>query len=164
MVYCASKTVYSDELISATDLNRQPGRVLDRALEHPVTITRNDQAFALLRREEMANLVKEAAQTKVVLEVINVAYRLRGGKEIGSEHPYGWLKAFDTEELNELVTEIVDTLRRCSDTGDWDMLDAVIHEWHESALAIESSELAVAFSDQLNEVPLTQPTVESVTA
>lgn len=24
---------------SATELNRQPGRVLDRALEHPVTIT-----------------------------------------------------------------------------------------------------------------------------
>lgn len=162
MVCSASKTVYSDELISATELNRQPGRILDRALEHPVTITRNDQSFALLRREEMANLVKASAQTGVVVEMINVAYRLCQGDKIGSEHPYGWLKVFDTEELNGLVLEIFDAFRRCSDTGGWEMLDAVIHEWHESALAIESPELAVAFNEELDEVPLTQPNVESV--
>lgn len=165
MVYCASKSVYTDELITATELNRQPGRVLDRALEHPVTITRNDHSFALLRREEMANLVKAAAQAKVVVEVINVAYRLRLGEEIGSEQTYGWLKAFDIEELDELVTEIVDAFRLCSDTGDWDMFDVLIHEWHESALAIDSPELKKAFSDELDdEVPLTRPTALGVTA
>lgn len=160
MVDCASKSVYSDELISATELNRQPGRVLDRALEHPVTITRNDHSFALLRREEMANLVKAAALSKVVVEMINVAYRLRLREEIGSDHPYGWLKAFDTEELNELVTEIVNAFRQCSDMGDWDAFSALTHEWHESALAIDSLELKKAFSDELDEeVLLTQPTV-----
>ena len=49
----SSRLVYGDELITATELNQQPGRVLDLAMEHPVTITRNDQHFILLRREEM---------------------------------------------------------------------------------------------------------------
>ena len=71
MFISALDSIYSDDLISATELNRPPGRILDMALEHPVTITRNDHAFALLRREKMAELVKAAAQTKFVVEIIN---------------------------------------------------------------------------------------------
>jgi hypothetical protein len=42
----SSRLIYGDELITATELNQQPNRVLDLAMEHPVTITRNDQYFA----------------------------------------------------------------------------------------------------------------------
>jgi hypothetical protein len=80
--------IYSDELITATELNRQPGRVLDKALEHPVTITRNDQSFALLRREEVNSLVKAATQSKAVFETLTVAFSLLLGEKIGFEHPY----------------------------------------------------------------------------
>ena len=157
-------SIYSDELISATELNRQPGRVLDIALEHPVTITRNDQAFALLRREEMAGHIKAAAMTRVVVEVMGVAYQLSQGKEIGDNHEYTWMKAFDTEELNELVAEVMNGCSVGYDTGNWEELDVVIHEWHESAIAINSPELEKAFSDNDDEVPLTPPTTESVIA
>ncbi|MEH1820488.1 MAG: hypothetical protein V7L31_15655 [Nostoc sp.] len=34
---------------------------------------------------------------------------------------------------------------------------AIIHEWHESAVAIASPELAAAFSAETNEVALTKP-------
>lgn len=157
MGYRSPANVFSDDLISATELNRQPGRVLDRALEHPVTITRNDHAFALLRREEMANLAKAATLTKTVVEIVNVAYQLSIGKQLGSEHPYGWLRVFDAEELSELVVEVVNVFRLCSDTGEWETMDTVLHEWHESAIATSSPELAVAFNDDIDEVPLTQP-------
>ncbi len=43
MLSGGKNSIYSDELISATELNRQPGRVLDIAQERPVTITRNDR-------------------------------------------------------------------------------------------------------------------------
>lgn len=162
MVLCASAVIYSDDLISATELNRRSGEVLDRAWDHPVTIARNERAFALLRRESVAELVKAATQTRVVVEVINVAFRLRLGENISSEHPYGWLKAFDTEELGELISEILSAFHYGVDAGNWDILEAVIHEWHESALAISSPELAAAFSDEIDEVPLTQPSLEPV--
>lgn len=159
MVYCASNAVYSDDLFTATDLNRQSGQVLDRAFEHPVTITRNEQSFALLRREEMANLVKSKLQLELALQIILTTNQLGSGEKVGSEHPYGWLEVFDAEELNELNAEIRSAVRHCSDAGNWDLLDAVIHEWRESAIAIESSELAAAFNDESNQVPLTQPAV-----
>ena len=162
MVLCATSGIYSDDLISATELNRRSGEVLDRAWEHPVTITRNERAFALLRRESVAQLALAATQTRVVVEVINVAFRLRLGENISSEHPYGWLKVFDTEELAELNTEILSAFHHGVDAGNWDILEAVIHEWHESARAICCPELAAAFSDEIDYVPLTQPSLELV--
>ncbi|MFO0448078.1 MAG: hypothetical protein ACK52I_05315, partial [Pseudomonadota bacterium] len=61
-------SIYSDELVTATELNRQPGRILDKALEHPITITRNDQSFALLRREDVALFVKTAQHSREIVE------------------------------------------------------------------------------------------------
>ncbi|MCE2975885.1 MAG: hypothetical protein LW851_06180, partial [Pseudanabaena sp. CoA8_M7] len=69
-------SIYSDELVTATELNRQPGRILDKALEHPITITRNDQSFALLRREDVALFVKTAQHSREIVELLNTAFRL----------------------------------------------------------------------------------------
>ncbi|MBD2384441.1 hypothetical protein H6G32_03235 [Cylindrospermum sp. FACHB-282] len=139
---------YSDELVTATELNRQPGKVLDKACERPITITRNDQSFALLRREDVAYLVKGVAQSKVVFEVLSVAFRLLLGQEIGYEHPYGWLRVFDADDLQDFIQEVSEAFR-LTDTSNhaWDLIDAIIHEWRESSIAISSSELAAAFND-----------------
>ena len=157
MLIGASASVYGDELIAATELNQQPERVLDLAWERPVTITRSEQHFALLRRDRMTDMVKAAKIGQVVFEAIDVAYRLRLGEQIDSSHPYGWLKVFDNEELCELIAEVESAYRLEA----WDRLDATLHEWHESAIAIGSKELAAAFNDEVDEVLLTQPTTES---
>lgn len=160
----SSRLVYGDELITATELNRSSGRILDLAMTQPVTITRNDQHFALLRRDEMALLVKAAALSMKVFEVTATAYRLRLGEEIGSEHLYGWLKVFDKDELSELSAEIEKDYRLVeSEPAAWDRIEATIYEWHQSAIALSSPELAAAFSDEINEVLLTQPLVENTT-
>ncbi|MBD2300550.1 hypothetical protein [Nostoc sp. FACHB-190] len=154
--------IYSDELITATELNRQPGRVLDKALERPVTITRNDHAFALLRREEVTSLVKAATQSQAVFEGLTVAFSLLLGKEIGFEHPYGWLSVFDADDLQEFIKELSEAFRLIdSSTTAWEMIEALIHEWHESAIAIFSPELAAAFSAETDEIPLTKPSAHS---
>ena len=160
----SSRLVYGDELITATELNRSSGRILDLAMTQPVTITRNDQHFALLRRDEMALLVKAAAFSVRVFEVTAAAYRLRLGEEIGLEHPYGWLKVFDKDELSELSAEIEKDYRLVeSEPAAWDRIEATIYEWYQSAIALSSPELAVAFSDEIDEVLLTQPLVENTT-
>ncbi|OCQ92902.1 hypothetical protein BCD64_09215 [Nostoc sp. MBR 210] len=154
--------IYSDELITATELNRQPGRVLDKALERPVTITRNDQAFALLRREEVTSLVKAATQSQAVFEALTVAFSLLLGKEIGVEHPYGWLSVFDADDLQVFIKELSEAFRLIdSSTTAWEMIEALIHEWYESAIAISSPELATAFSAETDEVLLTKPSAHS---
>jgi hypothetical protein len=149
---------YSDELITATELNRQPGRVLDKAYERPITITRNDQSFALLRREDVAYLVKGITQSKAVFEVLSVAFRLLLGEKIGYEHPYGWLGVFDADELQEFIQEVSEAFRLTETSHQaWDMIDAIIYEWHQSSIAISSPELAAAFEDESDETQLTPP-------
>ncbi|QYX33644.1 hypothetical protein [Sphaerospermopsis torques-reginae] len=153
---------FSDELITATELNRQPGKVLDKAYQHPITITRNDQSFALLRREDVAYLVKGVTQSKAVFEVLSVAFRLLLGQQIGYEHPYGWLSVFDADELQDFIKEVSDAFRLTDISPDaWDMLDAIIYEWKESSIAINSPELAAAFNDETDEIPLTPPITKS---
>lgn len=112
----------------------------------------------------MALLVKAAAFSVRVFEVTAAAYRLRLGEEIGLEHPYGWLKVFDKDELSELSAEIEKDYRLVeSEPTAWDRIEATIYEWHQSAIALSSPELAVAFSDEIDEVLLTQPLVENTT-
>ncbi|MDZ8260959.1 hypothetical protein [Nostoc sp. ChiQUE01b] len=43
----------------------------------------------------------------------------------------------------------------------WEIIDAIIHEWHESAVAMASPELADAFSAETDEVPLKSPSTQS---
>ncbi|MEC4814959.1 MAG: hypothetical protein SAK29_17015 [Scytonema sp. PMC 1069.18] len=153
-------------MFTATELNLQPGKVLDRALEHPVTITRNDEHFALLRREEVSSLTKAAHNGRYLIELLSAAFRLCLGEKLSTEHPHGWLKVFDKDELQDFVNEVTEAYRSaifCEQA--WEELEAIIHEWYESALAIANPEIAYAFSDkdEYNEVPLTQPFTEKIT-
>jgi hypothetical protein len=160
----AMDSIYSDELVTATELNRQPGRILDKALEHPVTITRNDQSFALLRRENVALFVKAAQRSKEIVELLSTAFRLLLKQKIGTEHPYSWLGVFDAEELNEFIDEVTQAYRLVDlYEKAWDELDAIIHEWHETALAISNPELEAALNQNSDgEIALSQSQGESV--
>ena len=154
---------YSDEIITATELNRQPGTVLDKAASHPVTITRGDRAFALLPRENIAFLVKGVKQSRNVIEILSTAFRLLRGENINSENPYAWLKVFDLDEIGEFVDELNRALNmmESSTVNVWDLIESIIYEWHESAIAILSPELLTAFNDETDEVPLTPPSVDN---
>lgn len=147
--------IYSDILVSATELNRQPGRILDLALKSPITITRNDEAFALLRREDAARMVEAATHIEILVEFIQATYRLLLGQGLESEHSYSWLSTFDVDELNELLVEVNGTIQEIF-SGDqpWEAIDILIHEWQESAQAIASLDLASAIEAASAEEPL----------
>lgn len=150
--------IYSDILVSATDLNRQPGRILDLALKSPITITRNDEAFALLRREDAASMVEAATHVKLLVEFIQAVYRLLLGQVLEPEHPYRWLSLFDADELNELLVEINATIQEIfSGEQAWEAIDTLVHEWQESAQAIATPELATAFEAAADEELLLPP-------
>lgn len=156
-----SHSIFGDELIQAKELNRRPGQVLDKALCHPVTITRNDEFFTLIRREDISILVKQSDQTKEVLELTCAAFLLLHGGDIDATHPFGWLQAFDADELQELVAEVISAYRKAEFAAEYrEELRAVIHEWHESAIAIQSDDLAEAWKSPAEEVPLIQPIMQ----
>ncbi|MCP2727573.1 hypothetical protein [Limnofasciculus baicalensis] len=91
--------------------------------------------------------------------------KLEKKEKIDNEHPYHWLKVFDPEELNQLIDEVMSVYRSVDLSAKaWDELEGIIHEWHESALAISNPDIEAAFSqesDELEEVILSQPLDEN---
>jgi hypothetical protein len=150
---------YQEEIVSATMLNRQPGTVLDKAAEHPITITRNEQSFALLPRENVTYLIKGVKQSKHVFEIFSVCFRLLRQQDISHENPYAWLKVFSVDDIQNLINELSDAFRltESSSVNAWDLIESIIYEWHESAIAILSPDLAIAFNDETDEISLTKP-------
>lgn len=135
MALSAMSDVFSDEIVTAKELNRQPGRILDLALEHPVTITRNSEAFALMPREDVTALIQAAKVAGLAFEVTTIAHRLIDGQTLAEDHPYAWLMEFDADDLKDFIESVTTTFQQFARSPNaWDEVDAVVYEWQESAL------------------------------
>lgn len=133
--------ILQDEVVRATDLNRGSGEILNKASRAPVTIVRNEETFALLRRDVAAGWRKEASYAAQLAEIIWNA--LAHPEIIGPE--FAWIGGFDDEDRLKLASDLMDCYRRATRDGNWDDLDARMHEWSESGWAALSDDLADAF-------------------
>ena len=147
-----SESLYSDRIFTSKDLNRKSGSVLDEAMKKPVTITRNSDTFALLKRERMGEITKASDYKTVVINLMNSIVRLSSGNALEEHDSFGWINEFDNEDRLEMVTEVIKTLKYAEKTNDWDELKSVIFEWRESAIANQGDELD-EFKEALKENP-----------
>ena len=61
-------------------------------------------------------------------------------------HSFEWINPFDMDELRDFQNEVYGAFRSAMDAGtSWNDFEAVLHEWHESAIALRSDTLASAF-------------------
>jgi hypothetical protein len=148
--------VFADEVYTSTDLNRRSGEVLNHARERPVTISRNNEQFALLKREQAARLVRMADRTTRFLNLLSELHFAIAGE--APSPSYHWLKVFEKDDLEKMCGEILQAVRKSVVGGEWDEIEAVIHEWHESALVASGGVLDSAmFQDPKDESPLPHP-------
>lgn len=150
--------VFSDHLVTATDLNRRGGGILDIASRQPVTITRNDQQFALLRRELAAQLYALNDQASRYTEVMKAIQAIQSGKVLDEGYPYRWLHVYGVDDLTQMFNELLEAFADVVHGTDSEAVGSVIHEWYESAIAAESEALYEAFEADPEPVPLTVPT------
>lgn len=148
-----SESLYSDLIFTSKDLNRKSGSVLDEAMKQPVTITRNSDTFALLKRERMGEITTASYCKTVVINLMDSVLKLSLGNALEESDPYQWIKEFDDEDRLEMVTEVLKTLKYAEETNDWDELKSVIFEWRESAIANQGDELD-EFREALKEHPV----------
>ena len=133
--------VFQDELVRATDLNRGSGQILDKAAHGPVTIVRNDESFALMKRDLAASWRKEASFAVHVTEIVWNA--LVHGTTMPPE--FQWISAFDEGDRQQIAHELMNAYRKATRDGSWDELEALIHEWSESGWAALNPEVRQAF-------------------
>jgi hypothetical protein len=148
--------LFDDEVFNAGDLQKKSSQILDRAQRNPVTINRNSERFALLRRDLAARLWRAKNQFAPVAELINSIVIVAENKQ--PPEALQWLKVFDIDDLRQMTHEVTFAcICALRDDGDWDAVDTVIHQWHESALVTMSGVLKEAMESQAEEVPLTDP-------
>jgi hypothetical protein len=156
MAPVAIEGVFSDEVFTATELNRRGGAILDRARRRPVTISRNNEQFALLQREYAARLVGTVTRIVHSVAVLSEANAAIVGAQVSE--PFRWLRAYEKDDLQQLVSEVLQATRKASSSEcDWDEVEALIHEWRESALVAQSGVLDAAMHEPSEEVPLENP-------
>lgn len=149
--------LFSDDVFTSTDLNRRAGEVLNRARETPVTIARNSERFALLRRDQAASLVKGLAQLVEVVQLAQSAGALRENRPDQIAPGAAWIQAFDEEDRQSMLNEIFATCLQASVADDWDSVSTLIQQWRESATVAESGVLLQAMDGESDEQPLPSP-------
>jgi hypothetical protein len=150
-------SMFGDEVYTSTDLNRRSGEVLNHARERPVTISRNNEQFALLRREIAAKLVTSVTKVQGVMRILMGVDALIAGREVD---PFvEWLKVYDKDDLQKLCSEVLGaTSLAVSGNADWNYVDAIIHEWRQSAIVAKSGLLdSVMYSEEADESELPSP-------
>ena len=159
-----AQPVFDDVIVSATALNRRSGEILDQALEKCVTIMRNDQAFALLRREQAAEMTNLLRCAQRVLDLVHAVDHVRSTAPLDPANEFEWITAFPSNDLKNMAEEVYEIYARArSGEVPLDEVDAVIHEWQESAWAVRSHDVRAAFEAVANEVPLTEPVLATTT-
>jgi len=153
-----ARPVFDDVIVSATTLNRRSGEVLDLAWEKCVTIMRNEQSFALLRREQAAGMIVQLHRAQQILDLFHAIDRIRSGAALDPADEFEWLTAFALDDLKDMADEVYAAYTRAQ-RGEIppEEADAVIHEWQESAWAARSPNVGMAFEAAADEAPLTEP-------
>lgn len=149
--------LYTDQLVSSTDLNRHIVEVLNKARKGPVTIsTKNNEQFALLKREVVADLIKSFARLGEATRFVRAALDVSQGRV--APPTFEWLSAFHKDELGQLCQEVLHaTENAMAGNTEWEEVAAVCHEWHESGLVIQNGILERAVSSEANESVLPDP-------
>jgi hypothetical protein len=112
--------LFSDEVYTSTDLNRRAGEVLTRANKTPVTIARNNERFALLRRDQAASLVKGFAQLVEVVQLAQGANAIQKNRTEQLAPEVTWMTAFDEEERSSMLGAIFTACAQASADNDWE--------------------------------------------
>jgi hypothetical protein len=152
---CRQLGVFSDDVFTSTQLNRSASVVLNRARTRPVTIVRNNEQFALLRRDQASELIAAVARLEETVCLIHGVSALKDDQEPSAS--MAWMRALDEEERASMVEEVLAACHRAGANGGWESVGDVIHEWRESALVVQSGALVDAMKTEADEQPLFRP-------
>ena len=136
-------TILKDRVISATELNRRSGALLKEAVRRPITVLRSSGNVVMLSRERMARSFQAEEQSKTIQEIMsNLMTRLVSKSKKNVTPRYRWMNQFDDTDLREFAREYVEVFGRAS-SGliEWNEVDALVHEWQESAIALQDKRL-----------------------
>lgn len=104
--------------------------------------------MAIIENELLTKLDKRVANSSCQITTFADLMEKVGWTEVPQ-----WLNCFDADELLLFTAEILAEMESRRE----DDLQAIIHEWHESAIAIANHDLRKSWNDSSDEVLLAKP-------
>lgn len=140
-----AKTMFSDEVVLATDLKRRQRYWFDRARETGgVTIVQGKVAdLVLAPRQKVAEATEAAAHARTAAQFLREVITLE--RPLAESAIFAWLGDLDDEEQRTFLREFVDLFSRCSTTGDWTSFEELLEDWQATAEAHRNPELMEAW-------------------
>jgi hypothetical protein len=140
-----AKTMFSDEVVLATELKKRQRYWFDRARETGgVTIVQGKVAdLVLAPRQRVAETAEAAVHARTAAQFLREVITLERAPAESAVFP--WLHDLDDEEQREFLREFVDSFAHCSTTGEWVRMDELLEDWQATAAAHHSPELLKAW-------------------
>ena len=140
-----TKTMFSDEVVLATDLKKKQRYWFDRARKiGGVTIVQGKVAdLVLVPRQKVAEATEAAGHARTAAQFLREVIPL--GRELSESAIFPWLRDLDNEEQQEFLHQFVDTFAHCSTMGDWASFEELLEDWRATAEAHRNPELIEAW-------------------
>lgn len=120
-------TVFSDEIVNATQLRAKQSHWLAMASRRPVTVTYGARKLTILNRETIRNLFIQAHYLELFTSYCNEFMKgMRSSK-------FPWIEYLDSEEKKQFHEEFVNSLMVAVVTGDWDAVETLLGDWKATA-------------------------------
>ena len=129
-------TVFSDDIVKATDLRNKQREWLERAYEKPITVSYGKRQLAIMRREQVSRLFA----ANYYLELVAKACDEFLNEKTSSAFP--WVEYLPDNEKLTFHRELMERALKSIVTGDWAQLEYLIEDWKATAEVERSPELS----------------------
>jgi len=131
-------TLFSDRIISATELKNNQKKWFDTAVKTPVSITnRGSRHFVLINREQIGNLVLVREYSE---KIVRYCRELQEAKKNFKSEVFPWAQYLDEKDRQEFRDELIAAFTDLLRSNDWSAMDDIISSWEATAEALRNPE------------------------
>ena len=127
-------TIFSDSIVSATDLRNNQKQWLERAYTEPITVSYGRKQLAIMNREKVGKLYASVYYYELVLKACQEI------KEKNKSDTLPWLDYLSENDKISFQSELLSTTLKAMVTGNWTQLEHLLEDWKATA-EVESNPL-----------------------
>jgi hypothetical protein len=120
-------TLFSDDIVNASEFRTKQKYWFNRASSNPVTITYGSRNFAIMEREKISNLYVRKYYLELVIRHCDEVL-----KGVDSSI-FPWLSYLDDGEKKEFHNELIASVAKAVTADSWSTVDELIEDWKATA-------------------------------
>jgi len=134
-------TVFSDFIVSATDLRKNQRHWLETASQNPISINYGQKQLAIINRDIICNLYKE-------ISYLEKAIKAHQEYLYGRNETFPWLEYLSDEEKRQFHEELLNDVMKSIATHDWELVEELLQDWKATVEVKKNPEVVKALKDE----------------